>query len=92
MCLEPLARPTAQWSTAMGFSSNLSRRQVIKLAIGASAAVVLGGGTLASHADARSGGGYRTTVNLNLRAQANTTAKVLAVMPKGSVVGVRGSS
>ena len=92
MCLEPLARPTAQWSTAMGFSSNLSRRQIIKLAIGASAAVAVGGGTLASHADARSGGGYRTTVNLNLRAQANTTAKVLAVMPKGSVVGVRGSS
>jgi uncharacterized protein YgiM (DUF1202 family) len=73
------------------FSSVISRRQVVKLALGASAALALGGATLVQQADARSGGGYRTTTSLNLRASASTSSKVLAVMPKGSVVSVTGS-
>lgn len=72
-------------------TSRLSRRQVVKLTLGAGAAIALGGVTLAPQAGARSGGGYRTTTALNLRAQANTSSKVLAVMPKGTVISVTGN-
>ena len=72
------------------FSSVVSRRHVVKLALGASAAIALGSRTVLQ-ADARSGGGYRTKVALNLRTSASTSAKVLAVMPKGSVVAVTGT-
>jgi rare lipoprotein A len=73
-------------------SSIVSRRQIVKLALGASAAIALGGASLVQQADARSGGGYRTTTAVNLRAQANTTSTVLAVLPKGTVVSTTGSS
>lgn len=74
------------------FSSVVSRRQVLKFALGAGAAIAIGGGSLVQQADARSGGGYRTTTSVNLRSKASTNSKVLAVMPKGTVVAVRGSA
>ena len=74
------------------FSSNVSRRHFVKLVLGTGSALAIAGGSLVQQADARSGGGYRTTTSLNLRASASTSSKVLAVMPKGTVVGVTGSA
>ncbi len=74
------------------FSSSVSRRQIMKFAVGASAAAALGTVSLVQQADARSGGGYRATTGLNLRSQATTSSKVLAVMPKSAIVAVRGSA
>ena len=71
-------------------SSSFSRRTVIKYALGAAAAVAVGGVALASEASARSGGALRTTTALNFRAEPNTKSKVLAVLSKGTVVGYLG--
>ena len=73
------------------FASVVSRRHFVKLALGTGAAVAIGSRALTS-ADARSGGGYRTTTALNLRASASMSAKVLAVMPKGAVISVDGNA
>jgi len=77
-------------TTTTMFSSSISRRSVIKIAFGATAAIAVGGVALTSNADARSGGGYRTTTALNLREQASTSSKVLAVIPAGEMVGYLG--
>lgn len=72
------------------FSSSISRRTIIKYALGATAAVAVGGVALASEASARSGGALRTTTSLNFRAEPNTKSKILAVIPKGTIVGYLG--
>jgi SH3-like domain-containing protein len=72
------------------FSSSISRRTIIKYALGTTAAVAAGGFALASEASARSGGALRTTTSLNFRAEPNTKSKVLAVLPKGTIVGYLG--
>ena len=72
------------------FSSSVSRRTIIKYALGTTAAVAVGGVAMASEASARSGGGLRTTTALNFRAEPNTKSKVLAVLPKGTIVGYLG--
>jgi N-acetylmuramoyl-L-alanine amidase len=72
------------------FSSSVSRRTIIKYALGSTAAVAVGGVALSSEASARSGGAYRTTTSLNFRAEPNTNSKVLAVLPKGTQVGYLG--
>jgi len=77
-------------TTSTIFSSSISRRSMIKYALGATTAVALGGVTLVSSASARSGGGYRATSALNFREQASTSSKVLAVIPTGGVVGYLG--
>jgi len=77
-------------TTNTTFSSTLSRRTIIKYAIGATAAVAVGGVALASEASARSGGALRSTTAVNFRAKSNTSSKVLAVIPKGTIVGYLG--
>src|SRR4051794_5005828 len=77
-------------TTTTMFSSPISRRSMIKFAIGAAAAVAVGGVALTPEADARSGGAYRTTTSLNFRDQPNTSSKVLAVIPKDTTVGYLG--
>jgi N-acetylmuramoyl-L-alanine amidase len=72
------------------FSTSISRRTIIKYALGTTAAVAVGGVALASEASARSGGALRTTTSLNFRSQPNTSSKVLAVLSKGTVVGYLG--
>jgi len=72
------------------FSSSLSRRTIIKYALGTTAAVAVGGVALASEASARSGGGLRATTAVNFRAEPNTKSKVLAVLSKGTIVGYLG--
>ena len=79
-------------TTSTIISSSVSRRSMIKYALGATVAVALGGVTLVSSVSARSGGGYRTTTALNLREQASTSSKVLAVIPAGEIVGYLGDS
>jgi uncharacterized protein YraI len=79
-------------TTSTIISSSVSRRSMIKYALGATVAVALGGVTLVSSASARSGGSYRTTTALNLREQASTSSKVLAVIPAGETVGYLGDS
>jgi SH3-like domain-containing protein len=71
-------------------SSPVSRRTILKYALGTTAAVAVGGVALASEASARSGGGLRTTTTLNFRAKPDTSSKVLAVLSKGTVVGYLG--
>jgi uncharacterized protein YraI len=63
---------------------------MIKYALGATAAVALGGVALTSSASARSGGGYRATTALNFREEASTSSKILAVIPAGGEVGYLG--
>src|SRR4051794_12166348 len=77
-------------TTSTIFSSSVSRRSMIKYALGATAAVALGGGALTSSASARSGGGYRATTALNFREEASTSSKILAVIPAGGEVGYLG--
>lgn len=77
---------------ATRFTTPVSRRRLVKLALGSAAAMAIAGNTLTREVSARSGGGYRTTTAVNLRANPSTSAKILAVMPKGSVVAVRGNA
>jgi uncharacterized protein YraI len=72
------------------FSTTFSRRTIMKYALATTAAVAVGGVALASDASARSGGALRTTTAVNFRAQSNTSSKVLAVIPKGTIVGYLG--
>ena len=77
-------------TTSTLLSSPVSRRSMIKYALGATAAVAVGGVAMASNASARSGGGYRARTALNFRAGASTSSQVLAVIPQGGTVGYLG--
>lgn len=73
-----------------GLESALDRRWVLKLIGGAGALAIAGAVTLPGKAGAQEaqavGDYYRTTARLNLRAQPNTSAKILLVLPENALV------
>jgi uncharacterized protein YgiM (DUF1202 family) len=79
-------------NTNKQFPSNVSRRTIVKYALGAGAAIAVGGIAAGPEAQARSGGALRTTAALNFRAEPSTSSKVLAVIAKGTTVGYLGET
>jgi uncharacterized protein YraI len=73
-----------------GLESALDRRRMLKLIAGAGALAVAGAVSLPGRAGAQeaqaTGDYYRTTARLNLRAQPNTSAKILLVLPEDALV------
>jgi uncharacterized protein YgiM (DUF1202 family) len=77
---------------AFGLGNQMDRRRVLRVALGVGSAA-LAGGALTKGAQATSGPAYfRTTANLNLRAKASTSGKVLLVIPVNSLVDNYGQS
>ena len=76
--------------TGMGIegalSVTMSRRRVLRLPGAAGAAAVVAGVAHVAPAGAASAGNYRTTADLNPRAKPSSSARILLVMPEGSVV------
>jgi uncharacterized protein YraI len=67
-------------------NGRMDRRRVLRMAASIGAAVVAGGVLKAMPAGAAGSTYMRTTANLNLRASASTSAKILLLMPKGALV------
>ncbi len=77
---------------AGGLGTRMDRRRVLRFVMGIGTAAVAGG-VLTNGALATSGPGYyRTTANLNLRAKASPSGKVLLVIPYNSLVTNYGQS
>ena len=79
-------------SIGSGFGKRMSRRQAVRLTLGAGMAAVAAG-VLAKGVSATSGSAYlRTTTALNLRKSPNTSAQILAVMPANTLISNLGQS
>ena len=77
---------------AGGLGKRLDRRTALRLALGIGTAAVAGG-VLTNGVSATSGPAYfRTTSNLNLRAKASLSGKILLVIPVNSLVDNYGQS
>jgi uncharacterized protein YraI len=78
-----------------GRGGSMDRRRLLKVVAGVGAAAVAGAASLPRGAAARevvTGGYFRTTAALNLRAKPNLTAKIILVMPKGAGVEYLGET
>jgi len=69
----------------------MSRRRLLRLALGVGVAAVVAG-TVGSHDASAAGSYYRTTSAVNLRNAANTKAAILLVIPKGALAYDLGTS
>jgi SH3-like domain-containing protein len=79
-------------SIGSGLGKRMTRREAVRLSLGASVAVVAAG-VLAKGVSATSGSAqFRTTTALNLRKKPSTSAQILAVMPANTLVANLGQS
>jgi uncharacterized protein YraI len=81
---ETVMQVMSEAERAMG--ARVDRRRVLRVVASVGAATVAGGVLQAMPARAAASAYMRTTSNLNLRASASTSAKIILVMPKGATV------